>query len=626
MIWLETPNLVPQYFDVISEQAEILHVSVERIGTNTIKASGTCTQLQKLRSHVSKLLSRAFLDFPNKSPQTHTQEHFRSSQVQRISFQAGISPQPLSGAVAQAPPLSSPPPGARVISNLSCDVLLLMPKLPYIITPGVQYRPYEERVFILGKDDQNASSDAFLEAYRKVTSSVKSIEIEANAEHSKEEIKSVVIEYNQRYKQCFFAFNEQNGRMKIISTSSRQFEQAKKLLVDKFCRPSVQTIEHLKFPSGRVLTVKKADIVDEKCSAIVNAANSQLDHGGGVAGALNAASNGELQHHSNKYISHCGTVPVGDVVQTKAGGNLKCKYVFHAVGPNASSPGMDDRQCYKLIYQATTKALSMADKLKVPSIAFPALSTGIYGVSCSTSARAMLSAIEEFKCTKKDLLNDVSIVIIDAPTHSWFAQEVVLRRIRLQQNSSLPGTSVSGPDTSSSDTNSVSPLDASSTPSGASASDIISVSPLDASSTLSGAVSDTSTVSPPTASDTNTVSPLTNTVSPAVYTSDNNTVSPPAASASNTNMVSPPPGASANTIPGPGATGSQTLSQNSPLASQASLLGKPSSDFSRADSSHLQSGIQQPMGTPPPGFELNTGQNAATSKHFHASKSPSLSK
>ena len=618
MIWLETPNLVPQYFDVISEQAEILHVSVERIGTNTIKASGTCTQLQKLRSHVSKLLSRAFLDFPNKSPQTHTQEHFRSSQVQIISAQAGISPQPLSGAVAQAPPLSSPPPGARVISNLSCDVLLLMPKLPYIITPGVQYRAYEERVFILGKDDQNASSDAFLEAYRKVTSSVKSIEIEVNAEHSKEEIKSVVVEYNQRYKQCFFVFNEQNGRMKIISTSSRQFEQAKKLLVDMFCRPSVQAIEQLKFPSGRVLTVKKANIVDEKCSVIVNAANSQLDHGGGVAGALDAASNGELQRHSNKHISHCGTVPVGGVAQTKAGGNLKCKYVFHAVGPNASSPGMDDKQCYQLIHQATTKALSMADKLNAPSIAFPALSTGIYGVSRSTSARAMLSAIEEFKCTKKDLLNDVSIVIIDAPTHSWFAQEVVLRRIRLQQNSSLPGTSVSGPDTSSSDTNSVSPPDASSTP--------------------SGAVSDTSIVSP-AASDTNSVSPLTNTVSPAVstsdtntvsppavYTSDNNTVSPPAVSSSNTNMVSPPLCASANTIPGPSATGAQTLSQNSPLAFQASLLDKPSSDFSRADSSHLQSGIQQPMGTPPPGFELTTGQNAATSKHFHASKSPSLSK
>ena len=135
----------------------------------------------------------------------------------------------------------------------------------------------------------------------------------------------------------------------------------------------------------------------------MNDANSQLDHDGGVASALNAASNGELQRHSNRFINHCGTVPVGSVAQTKAGGNLKCKYVFHAVGPNASSPGMDDRQCYKLIYQATTRALSIADKLYVPSIAFPALSTGINGVSRSISPQAMLSAIEDYTVKKRVL-------------------------------------------------------------------------------------------------------------------------------------------------------------------------------------------------------------------------------
>ena len=279
-----------------------------------------------------------------------------------------------------------------------------MPKLPYIITPGVQYRAYEERVFILGKYyDQNVTADAFLEVYRKVWALVKMDEIEVNAEHPKKEIKSVVVEYNQRYKQCFFVFNEQNGKLKIISSSSRQFEQAKRLLADMFCRPAVRAIEQFNFQSGLVVTIKNANLADEKCSVIVNDANSQLDHDGGVASALNAASNGELQRHSNRFINHCGTVPVGSVAQTKAGGNLKCKYVFHAVGPNASSPGMDDRQCYKLIYQATTRALSIADKLYVPSIAFPALSTGINGVSRSISPQAMLSAIEDYTVKKRVL-------------------------------------------------------------------------------------------------------------------------------------------------------------------------------------------------------------------------------
>ena len=399
-----------QYFSSISAQAEILQVSVEFSGTSMIKAFGTSQQLQKFENYITRLHFHCF-------PQDALHK------VPLLTYAAKPA----------APALSIPPPGARVISNLDSDVLLLMPKLFYIVAPGVQYRAHEERVFILASNDQNGRSDVFLEAYQKVSSSLKSIELQVNAEHPKEEIKAVVIEYNQRYKQCFFEFNEQNGKLKIISTSSRQFDHSQRLLVDLFCRPKVQEIEKFKFHNGRVVTVKRANLEDEKCPVIVNDANSRLDHTGGVAHALNAASNGELQLHSNKVINHCGPLHVGDVAHTKAGGNLRCKHVLHAVGPNASDPGMNDKQCYKFIHQATTQALSVAEKLNAASITFPGLSTGINGVSHSTSARAMLTAIEEYKCSKKGTLNDVRIVISDTPVHVWFAQELVLRRIRSQQ-------------------------------------------------------------------------------------------------------------------------------------------------------------------------------------------------
>ena len=399
-----------QYFSSISAQAEILQVSIEFFGTSMIKAFGTNQQLQKFGNYITRLHSHWF-------PQ---------DALHKVPLLTYV-PKPA------APVLSWGPLGAQVISNLDSDVLLLMPKLPYIITPGVQYRAHEERVFVIAGDDQNGRSDAFLEAYRKVSPSLKNTEIQVNAEHPKEEIKAVVIEYNQRYKQCFFEFNEQIGKLKIISTSSRQFDQSQRLLVDLFCRPKVREIEQFKFHNGCVVTVKRGNLEDEKCPVIVNDAKSWLDHTGGVAHALNAASNGELQLLSNKYINHCGTVPVGDVAHTKAGGNLKCKHVLHAVGPNASDPGMDDKQCYRLIYQATSKALHMGEKLNAASITFPGLSTGIKGVSRSTSARAMLAAIEEYKCSKNGLLDDVRIVISDTPVHVWFAQELVLRRIRSQQ-------------------------------------------------------------------------------------------------------------------------------------------------------------------------------------------------
>ena len=67
------------------------------------------------------------------------------------------------------------------------------------------------------------------------------------------------------------------------------------------------------------LTVKRSDIVSENVDVIVNAANKQLEHMTGVAGALNKASKGELQKHSRVYINQKGLVPVGGVAITRGG-------------------------------------------------------------------------------------------------------------------------------------------------------------------------------------------------------------------------------------------------------------------------------------------------------------------
>ena len=416
----------------IEKQAHILRISVDLRTGGTIRACGMCYQLHKFREYLATLLSNQARLF-----QPMTQGSLPQEQPSQVQIPEPVNPQLQEYKAAphsQSPPLPQPPPDARVIPNLSSDILLLMPKLPYVSVAGVQYRPREGLVFF-ASDPQGAYSDAFIEAYQKVMQTLKSTEIPIKAEYPREEVRSMVASYNQRYNQCHFLFNELNSTMKIVSASSRQFEQAKKFLTDIFCRPVVQTIEKFTFAKGRSLTVKNGNIVEEKCSVIVNAANSQLNHGGGVAGALNDASNGELQRHSDKHTAHCGPVPVGNVVQTMAGGRLKCKFVLHAVGPNAHEPGMEEQTCYQLIQQATTNALRAAQKLNAASIAFPALSTGIYGVSRSTAAKAMINAIEEFKYVKQALLTDIRIVIIDTPTYTWFAQEVVLKR-----NQSLQGS------------------------------------------------------------------------------------------------------------------------------------------------------------------------------------------
>ena len=76
----------------------------------------------------------------------------------------------------------------------------------------------------------------------------------------------------------------------------------------------------------------KTDITNESTTAITNAANSHLMHGGGVAGAISRKGGPSIQKESSAYVKKYGPVPTGECAQTSAG-KLLCKYVIHAVGP-----------------------------------------------------------------------------------------------------------------------------------------------------------------------------------------------------------------------------------------------------------------------------------------------------
>ena len=85
---------------------------------------------------------------------------------------------------------------------------------------------------------------------------------------------------------------------------------------------------------GGILTIEvvQSDITNEVSDAIVNAANSQLEHGKGVAGAISKRAGPDVQNESNEYVKANGRVPTGEVVVTGPG-ELGCRYVLHAVGP-----------------------------------------------------------------------------------------------------------------------------------------------------------------------------------------------------------------------------------------------------------------------------------------------------
>jgi O-acetyl-ADP-ribose deacetylase (regulator of RNase III) len=129
------------------------------------------------------------------------------------------------------------------------------------------------------------------------------------------------------------------------------------------------------------LELIQGDITNQTTDAIVNAANTSLQMGAGVAGAIRRRGGLEIQEECNRI----GGTYVGKAVIT-TGGKLAAKYVIHAVGPRQGDEHADAK-----LKDATLNSLLLADKNHLKSIAFPAISTGIFGFPKDRCATIMLS-------------------------------------------------------------------------------------------------------------------------------------------------------------------------------------------------------------------------------------------
>jgi len=136
--------------------------------------------------------------------------------------------------------------------------------------------------------------------------------------------------------------------------------------------------------NGVTLALEQGDITKVHADAIVNAANSGLAGGGGVDGAIHRAGGPTIMAECRRI----GGCPTGSAVATSAG-NLPAKYVFHAVGPIYDGTDEDER----LLRSAYQTCLDLAEQHKIASIAFPSLSTGVYGYPLDEAAPIALSTI-----------------------------------------------------------------------------------------------------------------------------------------------------------------------------------------------------------------------------------------
>ena len=146
---------------------------------------------------------------------------------------------------------------------------------------------------------------------------------------------------------------------------------------------------------GAKVEIMQGDLTEYPVDILVNAANTDLQHGGGIAGQISRKGGPEIQKESREYISEHGRLKEGDAVLLHATGVLPCKAIIHTVGPKwAGGQAKEEETIAKAVCGSLKLAESESTKYK--SIAFPALSTGIYRVPLDVSARGMLAGIKEF--------------------------------------------------------------------------------------------------------------------------------------------------------------------------------------------------------------------------------------
>ena len=151
----------------------------------------------------------------------------------------------------------------------------------------------------------------------------------------------------------------------------------------------MNTIVRLDLGASAQIIFEAGDITEQKIDAIVNAANSSLMGGGGVDGAIHRAGGPAILEACRRIVAHQGHLPPGEAVETTAG-NLHARFVIHTVGP-IYRDGMQGEAA--ILASAYRNSLRLADRLGLTSVAFPAISTGIYGYPAEGAADVAVSTI-----------------------------------------------------------------------------------------------------------------------------------------------------------------------------------------------------------------------------------------
>jgi len=164
------------------------------------------------------------------------------------------------------------------------------------------------------------------------------------------------------------------------------------------------------------LVLKQGDITLEETDAIVNAANSSLMGGGGVDGAIHRAGGQAILEECRKIRRDKGELPTGEAVLT-TGGNLKARFVIHTVGPVWHGGTRNED---RLLGNAYRNSLAVAVQHHIKSVAFPSISTGIYGFPIERASKIAFSSVAEF-ARKDHQVQEIRFIVFSQSDYEVYA-------------------------------------------------------------------------------------------------------------------------------------------------------------------------------------------------------------
>lgn len=173
-------------------------------------------------------------------------------------------------------------------------------------------------------------------------------------------------------------------------------------------------------PEGKTITLIKGDITECSVDVIVNAANGELSHRGGVAAAILRKGGKIIQEESLEFYLRNGTLNDGEAVAMQKVGNLPCQCLIHAVGPKWKN---GQKKEHEILKSACFTSLNLAKDFQ--SIAFPAISAGIYGYPMLKCANCLIESFLLWSRKNKDANLRQIYVVVDSPSATnAFTEEI----------------------------------------------------------------------------------------------------------------------------------------------------------------------------------------------------------